>query len=180
MTSTKNYFAINQAYYETTAFSLRNICISSCRILVLYKWQGQLFTLLNIFSLPFSFGKRCFFSTKPTGFFDIRVHFGYWRPSCWHLRATFIPGKRPRALSYIHDSSSLICRNSYCVLPNVSNSLLLLTFFGRECCFKLSFGIKSRAMRYHNFWFIIIRFKWFLQTLSENSEKPITIFHQKR
>ena len=35
----------------------------------------------------------------------------------------------------------------------------------------LSFGIQSRAIRYHNFWFIIIRFKRFLQIRSENSEK---------
>ena len=44
----------------------------------------------------------------------------------------------------VHDSSSLACRNSYCVHHNVSNSLLPLTAFGSEYCLKvmLSFGIK--------------------------------------
>ena len=53
-----------------------------------------------------------------------------------------LPGKRPRALSYIHDSSSLACRNSYCVHHNVSNSLLPLTVFGRESCLKLCYPLE--------------------------------------
>ena len=40
----------------------------------------------------------------------------------------------------------------------------------------LSFGTRSHAMRYHNFWFVIIRFKRFLQTRSENSEKLGKVF----
>ena len=53
-----------------------------------------------------------------------------------------LPGKRPRALLYIHDSSSLACRNSYCVHHNVSNSLLPLTVFGRESCLKLCYPLE--------------------------------------
>ena len=70
-------FAMNQAYYETTAFFWHRNCISSCRIFVLYKWQGRLFTSLNIFSrLFYLLEDIVIFFTKPTGFFDIRgAHF---------------------------------------------------------------------------------------------------------
>ena len=53
-----------------------------------------------------------------------------------------LPSKRPHALSYIHDSSSLACRNSYGVHHNVSNSLLPLTVFGRESCLKLCYPLE--------------------------------------
>ena len=59
--------------------------------------------------------------------------------------ASYIPGKWPRALSYIHDSSSLTCRNSYCVHHNVLNSVLPSTAFGGESYgmrVMLSFKIK--------------------------------------
>ena len=115
----------------------------SCRVFVLYKWQGRLFTSLNIFSRPFYLLENVvIFSTKLAGFFDIRAHIEYWRLQCWHLWASYIPGKWPRALSYIHDSSSLACRNSYCVHHNVSNSLLPLTVFGRESCLKLCYPLE--------------------------------------
>ena len=45
-------------------------------------------------------------------------------------------------LLYIHDSSTLACRNSYCVHHNVSNSLPLLTVFGRESCLKLCYHLE--------------------------------------
>ena len=53
-----------------------------------------------------------------------------------------MPGEAPCALSYIHDSSSLACRNSYCVHHRVSNSLLPLTVFGRESCWKLCYPLE--------------------------------------
>ena len=53
-----------------------------------------------------------------------------------------LPGKWPRASSYIHDSSSLARRNSHCVHHNVSNSLLPLTVFGRESCLNLSYPLE--------------------------------------
>ena len=128
-------------YYETTAFFLlHHYCIySSCRIFVLYNWQGRLFTPLNIFSRSFYLLENVvIFSTKPTVFFDICAHIEYMRLQCWHLWAGFIRGKWPRALSYIHDSSSLAYQNSYCVHHNVSKSLLPLTVFGRESYLQLS------------------------------------------
>ena len=123
----KNCFATNlRLIMKQPLFSYITI---ACRIFVLNKWQGQLFTWLNIFSRPFSLLEYVvIFSTKPTGFFDVRAH---WVPDKW-----------PRALSYIHDSSSLACRNSYGVHHNVSNSLLPLTVFGRESCLKLCYPLE--------------------------------------
>ena len=141
--SEKPFCHETETYYETTAFFLHHKCIySSCRIFVLYKWQGRLFTWLNIFSRPFYLSENVFFSTKPTGFFDVRAHIKYWRLQCWHLWASYILCKWPRALSYIHDSSSLACRNSYCVPHNVSNSLLLLTASGGESCLNLCYSLE--------------------------------------
>ena len=74
---------------------------------------------------------------------------------------------------YIHDSSSLACRNSYCVHLNVSNSLLPLTVFGRESCLKICYPLEQ-STRYEislQFLVYIIRFERILKTRSENSEK---------
>ena len=50
----------------------------ACRIFVLYKCQGQLFTWPNIFSRPFNLLEYvAIFSTKPIGFFDVRAHIEY-------------------------------------------------------------------------------------------------------
>ena len=125
------------------SFFLTSQLHGSCRIFVLYKWQGRLFISLNIFfTAVLSFGKRCYF-----------LYQAYW--IFWHLYSYWVlatvvltslskllPGKWPRALSYIHDSSSLACRNSYCVHHRVSNSLLPLTVFGRESCWKLCYPLE--------------------------------------
>ena len=76
-----------------------------------------------------------------------------------------------RDLSYIHDSSSLACRNSYCVHLNVSNSLLPLTVFGRESCLKICYPLEQ-STRYEislQFLVYIIRFERILKTRSRSS-----------
>ena len=159
---------------ESTAFFLHhNRIYSSGRIFVLYKWQGPLFIWLNIFSRPFYLLENVvIFSTKPTGFFYVRAHIEQWRLQCWHLWASYILCKWPRALSYIHDSSSLACRNSYCVPHNVSNALLLLTAFGGESCLKLCYSFEwSTRYEIPQFLVHIIRFERILKSRSENSEK---------
>ena len=74
-------------------------------------------------------------------------------------------------LPYIHDSSSLACRNSYCVHLNVSNSLLPLTVFGRESCLKICYPLEQ-STRYEislQFLVYIIRFERILKTRSRSS-----------
>ena len=65
---------------ESTAFFLHhNRIYSSGRIFVLYKRQGPSFIWLNIFSRPFYLLENVvIFSTKTTGFFDVRAHIEYW------------------------------------------------------------------------------------------------------
>ena len=76
-------------------------------------------------------------------FFWIRCYFLYQAYRIfWRSCSYWVPGKWPRALSYIHDSTSLACRNSYCVHHNVSNSLLPATVFWGESCLKLCYPLK--------------------------------------
>ena len=74
-------------------------------------------------------------------------------------------------LPYIHDSSSLACRNSYCVHLNVSNSLLSLTVFGRESCLKICYPLEqsTRCEISLQFLVYIIRFERILKTRSRSS-----------
>ena len=113
-----------------------------------YAWWGGCwsFNLTDTLRPFYLLENVVIFSTKPTGHFDIRAHIEYWRLECWHLWATYnnITGKWPCALSYIQDSSSLARWNSYSVHHYVSNSLLTLTVFGCESCFKLASNSENK------------------------------------
>ena len=88
------------------------------------------------------FGKRFYFLYKANWIFG--HSYSYWVLATVMLKSLnkFLPGKWPRALSYIHDSSSLACWNSYCVHHNVSNTLRPLSVFGRESCLKLCYPLE--------------------------------------
>ena len=123
----------NNRFFLTSQFSF-------CRIFVLYKWQGRLFTSLNIFSPPFYLFENFVFSAKPPGLFLTFVLI----LSSGDCNVDISEQLLYQVKDLVHDSSSLACRNSYCVHHNVSNSLFPLTAFGRESCLKvmLSFVIK--------------------------------------
>ena len=103
-----------ETYYETTAFFLHHYCIySSCRIFVLYKWQGRLFTWLNIFSRQFCLLEDVvIFSTKPTGLLAFVLIL-----SIGDCNVDISEQLLYQVKDLVHDSSSLACRNSYCVHP---------------------------------------------------------------
>ena len=135
--------------------------------------DGYSHHLIFFFTAVLSFGRRCFFLYQ--AYWIFWHSYSYWVLATVMLTSLskLLPGKWPRAFaSYIHDSSSLACRNSYCVHHNVSNSLLPLTVFGRESCLKFCYPVEL-CTRYEIAQFLvsIIRFERIPQTRSKNSEK---------
>ena len=142
--------------HEQPLFSYITNCIySSCRICFVVQITGTAIHIAQyFFTAVLSFGKRCYFLYKANWIFG--HSYSYWVLATVMLKSLskFLPGKWPRALSCIHDSSSLACRNSYCVHHNVSNSLLPLTVFGVLFTFMFILWNRARSMRFHNFWCI--------------------------
>ena len=146
---------------ELFSFGMSLVCIiwNNCFFLMsqlhlllsyfwLYKWQGWLSTSLDIFSGPFClwiFWKTLLFSLPCLlDFLTFAVHTLSTRDCNVDISEYVLYQvlKEPCALSYIHNSSSLmVCQNSYCVHHNISNLWLPLTVF-RESCFKLCYPLE--------------------------------------
>ena len=116
-----------EMYYETTTFFLHHNCMSY--LCFVYEKDSYSHGLIFFHRVFFFFGIRCYF-----------LYQAYW--TFWRSCSYRVPRKWPRTLSYIHDSSSLACRNSYCIHHNVSNLLLPLTVFWGESCLKLCYPLK--------------------------------------